>query len=256
LNISVPLKLNLKEGMKTAAIIGDHHFPFTDEKTQELIDRFLEERQPDIIVYNGDLCDFYQISVFAKDPSRVGELQKDVNRVKHMFAKHGLIIPNTLKILVEGTHEYRFQKFMWSKAAELSSLNCLTIPELYQLKEYKIVHVPFEQGLLVNRVFLILHGDIVSIHSAYTAKRLYEKHGGCGITNHTHRGGSFYKRDRFGTWGWWENFCTCSLDPDWIRNPNWQQGFSLVHFTSHSRFWVEQIPIIDHAFMYGGRVYR
>ena len=256
MNISIPLRLNLREGMKTIAVVGDQHKPFDDKRTLDIIDEFLQELQPDYLIYNGDLCDFYQVSVFAKDPARLGYLQRDINKVKLTFAKHEVILPNTVKIMTGGTHEFRFEKFLWSKASELSSLHCLSIQELYHLKEYNIQYIPFEKGLLINGVFLILHGNVVSIHSAYSAKRLYEKHGGCGITNHTHRGGSFYKRDRFGTWGWWENFCTCSLNPDWIQNPNWQQGFSLVHFTDHKRFWVEQIPIIDHSFLYGGRVYK
>ena len=83
----------------------------------------------------------------------------------------------------------------------------------------------------------------------------YEKHGGCGITGHCHRGGSFLKTDRFGVWGWWEGFCLCHLNPDWIKNPNWQQGITLVHFIG-KRFWVEAIPIIDHELMYGGKIYK
>lgn len=256
MDINIPLKISLRGGMKTIAVIGDTHFPFHDPKTIALVDRCLEDIQPDYLIYNGDLGDFYQLSVFAKDPARLGGLQGDIRLVKRMFAKHELILPNTEKILISGTHEYRFEKFLWSKAAELSSLSCLTIPELYQLKEYNIQYIPFEQGLLINKVFLVLHGEIVSAHSAYTAKRQFERNGGCGMCNHTHRGGSFYKKDRFGTWGWWENFCLCSLNPDWIRNPNWQQGFSLIHFTDHKRFWVEQVPIIKHEFLFRGTTYK
>jgi predicted phosphodiesterase len=254
--LNIPLKLNLHNDLATIAVVGDHHFPYQDQKTQSLINRFLTELQPNYLIYNGDLCDFYQVSVFAKDPNRISKLQEDIDMVTQMFESHKQTLPDTQLIMIAGTHEYRFEKFLWSRAAELSSLSCLTIPELYKLDRYEIKYIPFEQGLLINKVFLVLHGDIASIHSAYTAKRQYEKHGGCGMCNHTHRGGSFYKRDRFGTWGWWENFCTCSLDPDWIRNPNWQQGFSLVHFTDHKRFWIEQIPIVDYAFLYGGRLYK
>lgn len=236
--------------------MGDHHYPYTDWATQKLIDKFLAELQPDVLIYNGDICDFYQLSTFSKDPTRVGELENDIKMVRQMFARHEQSMPKTQKVLITGTHEYRFEKFMWSKAAELSSISNLTIPQLYQLEQYGIGYVPFEQGLLINDVFMVLHGDIVSIHSSYTAKRQYERQGGCGICNHTHRMGEYFKTNRYGVWGWWENGCTCSLDPDWISNPNWQQGFSLVHFTDHERFYVEQNLIIDHKFMYGGRVYK
>lgn len=253
--LNVPLKLDLKEGIKVGAIVGDFHYPFHDPATVKVMEAVLKDKQPDFLIYNGDLCDFYQVSVFAKDPARQADLQKDLNMVKAMFARHNKLLPNTTKIMIGGTHEHRFEKFMWSKAMELSSLSCLTIPELYELSKHNITYIPFEQGLLINRIFLVLHGDIASIHSGYTAKRMYEKHGGCGLCNHTHRGGSFYKRDRFGTWGWFENFCLCSLDPDWIKNPNWQQGFSFVYFTDHARFWVEPVPVVDNNLLYHGKVY-
>jgi len=249
--LNIPLKLNIREGTKTGAVIGDIHFPYHDPRTLRLVEQFLFQLQPDFVIYNGDLADFYQVSVFAKDPARVHMLESDVKMVRSLFRRHREAMPNTDMVFIAGTHEYRFQKFMWSSAPELSSLTELTIPELYRLDKHNIQYIPFEQGLLINGIFLVLHGDLVSIHASYTAKRMFEKHGGCGIMNHTHRGGSFYKRDRFGTWGWWENFCLCDLDPDWTRNPNWVQGFSLIHFTDHKRFYVEQIPIVDHKFMYG-----
>ncbi len=255
MTLNIPLKLNLKDGGQTIAIVGDYHYPFHDPKTITLVDKFLEELQPNQLIYNGDIADFYQVSVFAKDPGRVAKLQEDIKMVTDMFKRHKKMLPKTRRILNIGTHEYRFQKFLWSKAGELASLDCLSVEELYQLEKNSIQSIPFEQGLLINGVFLIIHGSIVSIHSAYTAKRQFEKQGGCGICNHTHRLGSFFKRDRFGTWGWWENGCVCSLDPDWIQNPHWQQGFSLVHFTDHKRFWVESIPIINHKFLYGEKLY-
>ena len=256
MNISIPLKLNLRSGIQTIAVVGDQHFPFHDRKVLGIIDKFLEELQPNYLIYNGDMGDFYQISKFSKNPARLDSLQEDVNSTTRMFWRHKRLLPNTKKILIAGNHEDRWQKFLWDKAPVLSSLKALTIPELFGLEECGIDYIPYEQGLMINDLFLVIHGDISSIHSGYTAKRMYEKHGGCGICAHCHRGGSFYKRDRFGTWGWWEGFCLCSLNPDWIKNPNWVQGFTLVHFLGKKRFWVEQIPILGGAFIYGGKLYE
>lgn len=253
---NVPLKIHLGKEPQTVAVINDTHNPYQDVKALSLVEGLIEEIQPAILVYAGDMSDFYQISTFDKDPNRIGEMQADINNTKVMFHRHKRILPNTRKILLDGNHEDRWQKFLWSKASALSSLDCLTISQLYDLEEFGIEHIAYEQGLMINDIFLILHGTIASIHSGYTAKRMYEKHGGCGICAHCHRGGSFYKRDRFGTWGWWENFCLCSLDPDWTIHPNWVQGFSLVHFIGTKRFWVEQIPITGHAAMYGGKLYE
>jgi len=253
---NVPMKLHIGKEPQTVAVINDTHNPYQDVRALSLTEGLLEEVQPAYLVYAGDMGDFYQISPFDKDPRRIPRMQDDIDDTKAMLRRHNKILPHTRKILLDGNHEDRWQRFLWSKASALSSLRCLTIPELYNLSGFEIEYIPYERGLMINDIFLILHGTIASIHSGYTAKRMFEKHGGCGICGHCHRGGSFYKRDRFGTWGWWENFCLCSLNPDWVMHPNWVQGFSLVHFIGHKRFWVEQIPITGHAAMYGGKLYE
>jgi hypothetical protein len=153
-----------------------------------------------------------------------------------------------------GNHEYRLQKYLWNKATELESLDALKLENMFTVKEYGITIIPYEKGLMINDIFLSLHGDIASVHSGYTAKRLYEKHGGCGIAGHCHRQGSYLKRNRFGIYGWWEGGCLCHLNPDWIQNPNWTNGFALVTFIG-DRFLTENIPIINSKFIYGGQVY-
>ena len=254
--MTVELKLPSKHGdSRKVAVIGDIHNPYQDQTALALVEDFLITMQPDVLVYNGDVNDFYQLSKFDKDPSRMDRLQADLNNTKKMFKHHAEILPKARKILIKGNHEDRWERFLRTSAPVLECLDCLELDRLFGLKTFGIKTVEYEEGLMINGVFLILHSDIVSIHSAYTAKRLYEKHGGCGMCNHTHRGGSFYKRDRFGTWGWWENFCLCRLDPDWIMNPNWQHGFSLIHFRDE-RFWVEQIPIIKDKFMYAGEIFE
>lgn len=253
-NINIPLEIKMGADPQTVAVINDLQMPYHDQTALTLVENFLIEIQPELLLYNGDIMDYYQISDFDKDPARVGNLQSDIDQVKAMFRRHKIRLPNTRKLLIDGNHEKRLQHFLWTKAPEISSLKCLTIEQLFNLDEYKIEHIAYEQGLMINNVFLVLHGDIASIHSGYTAKRMFEKHGGCGICGHCHRLGSFYKRDRFGFWGWWENGCLCHLNPDWIKNPNWTQGFSLVHFLG-DRFWVEQIPIIKNKMMYGGKIY-
>lgn len=254
---NVPLRLETKDKPQTIAILCDPHIPHQDKDALALAESLLVEIQPDYIVYNGDVCDFYQISKFDKNPNRIGKLQNDIDDTKDMFRRHNRLFPNAIKKMLGGNHEDRLERFLWTQAPALSSLDCLTIEELFETEKFGIDYIPYDCGLLVNTVFLIMHGAISSVHSGYTAKRMYEKHGGCGVTGHCHKGGSFQKRDRFGTWGWWEGWCLCRLDPDWIDHPNWVQGFTLVHFLG-KRFWVEQVPILGTplSILYGGKLYR
>ena len=45
----------------TAAILQDTHNPFQDQRVLREVELFLEELQPGLVVYPGDLNDFYQI---------------------------------------------------------------------------------------------------------------------------------------------------------------------------------------------------
>ena len=238
----------------TALIFCDPHIPFQDQRVIREVELFMEELQPDMIVYPGDVGDWYGISSFDKNPNRANHLQSDLSSVGAMFKRQRELCPDAKMIMEDGNHEDRLRRYLWGKSPALASLDCLTVEGLYKLKDYDIQHIPYEEGLRVNGNFMITHGSLIRAHAGYTAKGMSDKHGGSGIHGHSHRLGSYYKRNSFGIYGWWEGGCLCQMEPDWITNPNWQQGFSLVHF-KRDRFWTEQCQIIERKFMYAGRTY-
>ncbi len=238
----------------TAGIFQDTHNPFQDQPVIREVEIFLFALQPELMVYPGDMGDFYLLSKFDKNPERAGRLQEDLKSTKALFKRHREGMPNTRMIFELGNHEDRLRRFLWSKSPALASLECLTVGGLYGLKENEVECVDYEDGVLFNGNFMVTHGDLIRAHSGYTAKGMSDKHGGSGMCGHSHRGGSSLKRNRFGVYGWWENYCLCDLDPDYTSHPNWQQGFSIVHFNKE-RFWVEQMQIINRRFMYAGKTY-
>ena len=251
----VTVTLDLPQG--TIVDLSDLHFPFQDKETVRLVLNFLREHAEmiNVVIYGGDLIDFYQISEYDKNPARIMMLQSDIHEACMFLDEVNSILPQAKKYYLLGNHEDRLRRFLWTKAPALSSLECLEIEQLFGLNERKITLVQYEKGVLVNGVFYILHGDIAAKYSGYTAKAMFEKHGGCGLAGHCHRIGAHLRRDRFGVWGWWENGCLCDLNPDYTANPDWIQGFSLVHFRGR-RFWTEQVPIVGHKFIYGGKLYE
>jgi len=254
--VNEPFIVTTTKTITKAVILGDFHDPYADVRTNKLVENFVWEQQPDRVVFNGDLNDYYQVSDFDKDPKRLGQLQDDLDITTNRFERYRERLPDAEFDFTEGTHENRWFKWLRKHAPALAGLRANSIEEMYKLDKYGVTYIPFERGMLVNDTFLILHGDIVTKHSGATARAQFEKQGHNGICNHTHRGGSFYKNDRFGIYGWYENFCMCRLDPDWLPNPNWVQGFSVVHFAPTGRYYVEQVPIIDHEFIYGGKIYK
>ena len=238
----------------TAVILQDTHHPFHDQRIIHEVELFLEELQPGLILYPGDMGDFYPASKFDSNPKRANDLQKDLDMSAGLFERQRAICPNARMIEEDGNHEERLRKYLWSKAQALASLRCLTVEGLYRLKENEVEHVPYGEGILINGNFLVTHGDIVRVHSGYTAKAMGDKHGESGICGHCHRGGNSLKTKRYGIYGWWENFCLCSLKPEYTNNPDWQQGFSVVTF-KHGRFWVQPIQVIKGKFIYGDKVW-
>jgi len=237
-----------------AGVVQDPHHPFQDKIVLNLILNFFIELQPDYIFIPGDWLDVYQLSRFNKDPDRANDLQRDIDSGVAGLKRFRDGCSNSKFIFEDGNHEDRLRKFLWSNGRELSCLRALDPDDLLGFNELEIDRVPKQSLLLVNDVFQVEHGDVVSKHSSWTAKAMYERRGGCGMCGHSHRGGSYYKHDS-DYFGWWENFCTCDLHPEWVKNPNWMHGFSLIHFIG-KRFFVEQIPIINNKFVYGGKVYQ
>ncbi len=240
-----------------ALVAQDYHIPFQDQRVVREVELFMGELQPDLILHPGDVSDFYQLSKFDRNPNRGkgGTIQTECTMAAAMFARERGLCPNARIIVEPGNHWDRLRRYLWSKAPELSDLDCLQIASLMKLKDSEVELMDADEGVLINGNFLVTHAEIIRAHSSYTAKGMSDKHGGSGMHGHTHRLGSYYKTNRSGVYGWWENGCLCDLDPDWVIHPNWQHGFSVITFGQSGRFWVEQMQIIHRKFMYGGKTW-
>lgn len=247
--------MNLVAGNSVHVVWNDFHRPYHDPLAMNVAEQLVKYIQPDYIHYNGDIIDFYPISKFDKKPWKKTELQSELDNVQAMFKYHSVIFPKTEKFYLIGNHEDRLRKYLWTKAEELSQLRCLELEELLNLNEYGITMVDYEEGIFINELFYVIHGDLIRKYSSYTARGMMEKHGGSGVMGHTHRGGVHYHRNRFGEFGWWENYCLCDLNPDYIQYPDWQQGISVIQFIK-DRFFISQIPIIHGKAIYGGKLFE
>lgn len=242
--------------MDLLAIISDVQIPFQDRRALSLTIDFLSQVKPTHLYIIGDWGDFYSISAHDRNPSRLFKLKEEIEEQIDELVNITSACRKAERFFIEGNHEDRLRRYLWQKAPELHGVGNLTIPELLKLKELGYKHLPYREGVFHNeyRTFYITHGDIVRAHSAFTAKCMLDRFGVSGISGHTHRLGSHYKRNILGQTGWWENGCLCTLSPDWVMNPDWQQGFTLVHI-DEARFWVEQVPIIGGKLVYGGHLY-
>jgi hypothetical protein len=98
------------------------------------------------------------------------------------------------------------------------------------------------------------HGTIVRKWSGQSAKAEWERYGKSGLSGHTHRLAAFYTNDFNGSHVWMETGCTCDTDPQYVEQPNWQQGCVVVTYVG-DRFSIEPIYIQGGHAVWRGRDY-
>ena len=244
--------MRLQKNMRV--VICDAHYPYQDDSAMGMVLAFLKRHKPGGIDILGDWMDFYSISRFDKDPARKGELQNELDRGNAALAKLRKIAPDADIRFSEGNHEQRLQKYMWSRAPELNCLRDIKLQKQmkfgdYGIKYYDHLH-PYKLGHL-----WFLHGKFVRKHAGASARAHVEEVGGNVIHGHTHRMGCSPRTTWEATVAGWESGCLCKLNPEYlIGKPNWQQGFSVVHYSGRD-FNVDQVYIIRGEAVYaGGRI--
>lgn len=234
-------------------IINDTHIPFEDKTACLAVIEFVAKRRNkiDTVIFNGDMCDFYQISRFNKDPERKCQLQYNLDETSVFLNKFRQLLPKAQLHYIEGNHEERLRKYLWSRAEELASLRSLKLTYLLNLDSLNIAY--HKEGVQLGDLY-IYHGSIIRKHAGYTARAEFEKSGCTGISGHSHRDGKYTIRTRAGQFAWWENYCLCDLQPEYIVGvANWSHGFSYITIINN-RPYVEQIAIIDGKYIYNGKV--
>lgn len=259
----VPASTN---GMITAVLYGDSHFPFQDEAALDIVGQVVRVSRPDFIVHMGDPIDAYQLSRFDKNPRRLHTLQDEIDECRAHLVSMRILAPKARYILLEGNHPDRLRRMLWNMPEQVKALNSLraftavmTWPALLGLDELGVEFVPYgeESKHTFLPKFLVKHGSVVRKLSAYTARAELDKYNKSGASGHTHRLGQFFHRDSNGNHIWIETGCTCKLDPEYAQDPDWQQGCVVMTFEpATGAFQAETVYIHNGSAVFRGQFYK
>jgi hypothetical protein len=228
--------------------ISDAHVPFHCPYAMELVVKIVGVWQPHRIIENGDMGDFYDVSDFDRNPDRLrdGGLQQQFDQMIEFNAELRRAAPDDTEIdFLPGNHDDRLRRHLW-RHPQLFGLRALELPKLLELDKYRINYYPDEIPLARGRL-IVKHGSIVRKGGGATAlaELQAEFFDVSTLTGHTHRLGSTMVRKRSGLVGGWENGCLCSLNPEWIKRPNWQQGCVMINeATNGESFSVNLVPFL------------
>lgn len=248
-----------------AVIANDFQVPFHDERALSLFKLFLRRERPDWLILNGDFQDFWEISRFDQTPRTGKEFRQEIQIGKGILRSFRRSLPEARITWIEGNHEFRLRRYLMQNARELYGLPGLSVPDIFDLKRLRIEYIPchelaskFTDNFIRVGNLYVGHWDKVSKNAAYAAKLLVEEKGVSLVQGHTHRFGAHARttvdgRVLLGI----ENFSMCSRTQSYVRDANWQLGFSVVYFRpSSGRFhWFPVLIGPDYSFIWRGREY-
>jgi len=242
--------------VEKVVFIGDTHHPFQDKVAIRLMLSFIRWFQPQFIYLIGDIIDMYAVSSYSKDANKASKFQLEIDATIEFLHHVKNACPDAEIAYKDGNHEDRLVTYI-KKHEEMAGLKALTIPALLELDSLGITHQGY-RGYLSHHNFLVEHGDRVSVGSAMTAKKMFERRQNSGISGHTHRLGAHHRTTLQGHYTWYENGCLCHMDPEYINGtPDWQHGFSIGHYLlEEERMVIDQIPIINGSLFYQGKLFK
>lgn len=237
-------------------VIPDLHVPHHDPDAVRVCTEFMQDLRPDVLVVLGDWYDFYDLSTFSKDPDRRFRLQEEFDQGREIMADICYKQTRDRRFL-SGNHEARFKRYLRDKAPELHSLRSLEFEALTGLRG---LHFDFwdygDHTRVGDAVFT--HGNLVSKHAAYTAKRHFTDLGGSIHTGHSHRMSHFSKTDLQGEHHCYEHGHLADPEPEYINGiANWQQGWGVVWVDEDDgTAWTDQVLFQGGRAMYRGTVWK
>ncbi len=233
---------------KTILVIPDTHVPYHDKAAWKEVLRCIKDLEPHEIVIIGDFADFYAISSHDRDPIRKRFLLEEVAEVNKALDQIPTSPRRRSTCFIEGNHEDRLRRYLWSKAPEL--FGTVNVPTLFKLKERGWKHRAYRHGLKVGKV--TYKHDFSGMAGKNAAKASLMAFGGNLVIGHSHRGEVTYLGE--GRPDGDSHFClnvgwlgrvdeADYMDPSKARR-DWQHGFGLVDYSRSGLAYAQFVPIV------------
>lgn len=243
-----------KDKKKVDVVLSDIHIPYHDRDALAIALEYTEDIQPDTIVLNGDIIDFYAVSKYMKDPLRIDTLQSEIDETRALLNRIRETHPSAAIHYLMGNHEERLEKFLIDKASALTSLRCLSIDDLFGLSKNKI---QFSDTSIMLGNLEVTHGKYARKTPGGSVKGHFEKSASSVLIGHVHRLNTNRYTNGWGVHTTIENGCLCLVSPEYSRVNDWQQGFSVVrHSERTGDFIIEQHNIIKGRLITQDKIYQ
>ena len=221
----------------TVVIASDVHIPFQDDKAVRAFCSYCEEKKPEYIILNGDILDFFRLSRFTKGEGR--NPMEEINLCRKLLETLRELCPQSKIYYIIGNHENRLEKYILNNAPEIACV----VEDIFTILGTSEFNIEGCASLRVNKTLLFKHGTFVGAKSGLSAIKELEKAYMSGCSGHTHRLCKFITRKSGKKFFWIEIGCLCTMNPDYLINPDWQQGFAHIEIRNGEVFNAKVIEI-------------
>ena len=235
----LPFVVDHSKGLRVG-ILSDIHIPYHDDAAVACALDQLERSNVNLILLNGDLCDFYRISKWEQDPEKrtfaqeIADIRQFLAHLRHRF-------PRAEIILKLGNHEERLWPYIWRKCPELLGIDALSFGALIHADKHG-VEIVGEQRIIMLGKLPVLHGHEMpkGITSPVNpARGMFLRVSDRGLMGHLHRTSEHTETtmlDR--TITCWSTGCLCDMNPEYARLNKWNHGFAEVAVSRNGEFSV------------------
>jgi len=233
--------------IQRVAFLSDFHYPYESKEAIGLTLDLLGELNPNVVIFGGDVVDFYPISSFLRDPARRAQLQSDLDHAAAGVMRFRKALPKARFLFKEGNHCLRLQKYLWSTAPELAGLRALKLPELLRFDRAGVERfIKNRDRYHIGRLYY-LHGNEFRLGTVHPARAMLLRTHVNSLFGHVHKFDHFSVKDLAGnSHASWSNGCLCDLLPEYDVMPNWTNGFTYVDYVDDGLFSVEPVRFFSH----------
>lgn len=246
-SIAKPLK-NFKLPEGKSVVFSDVHVPYHDDKALETTLAYADKYEPDNIVMNGDILDFFSVSRWEKNPEErnmARELQLSRQFLAHLRERY----PKARIIYKMGNHEERWEKYMWTKAPEVCGVADFELYKLLDFAKWGIEEVKGKQKMKGGKNLTLIHGHELfgSAAPVNFARTLQNNLGVCTIAGHRHSTSEHSQKNADGKYvTCWSLGCLCDMAPEYAVLNKWNFGFATLDISGND-FYVDNKRIINGA---------
>lgn len=233
-----------------ALILGDVHIPFQDNNALQAALTYGKQYDPDLVLLNGDIFDFYQLSKFKKDPT-VASLKSELVGGKRFFTRLRHTFPKARIVFRYGNHDRRWDDYIMGAAPllweSLESLRDCWHPDAGIPQNN--IEVIREKCLIKLGKLTVIHGDELPRGMASpvnAARGVFIKAYEPTYAGHFHQESKQPAKTITGKRIIvWTSGMLCGESPEYLPINQWTTGFGTVDVKPNGKYVVTQRSIID-----------